>query len=117
MWIRWPERATIEKIDYSIYNKDDLEGLIEGCKHPFALASYLVSLNMTLKTRRDVSNLRLGLTVRPPSPRYTPQAPSNRNAYKHLPENIGRKLCTYPEYKVQAIFGTGSGFTKLGRMD
>lgn len=32
-----------------------------------------------------------------------PQAPSNRNAYKHLPENIARKLCTYPEYASQSF--------------
>lgn len=45
-------KGYIEKIDYSIYNKDDLQGLIEGCKHPFAVAPYLVSLNMVYNTTK-----------------------------------------------------------------
>lgn len=230
-------KGYIERIDYSIYNKDDLEGLIEGCKHPFAIAPYIVSLNMVYNTTKfpagaprpatwadfwdvakfhgsrslasmpwgcweealladgvpvdklypididralasldkikahvrkwwgngseilqimrdgvadvsqcfdgravflidqgapieinrnqakmywdnlaipkgspNVENAQRFLELTSRSDRQAafaqiyPQAPSNRNAYKHLPEKIGRKLCTYPEYKDAGYF-------------
>lgn len=40
----------LEKIDYSIYQKKELDGIMDVCRHPFAVAPYLVSLNMVYNT-------------------------------------------------------------------
>ncbi len=44
--------AYLEKIDYSIHNPRELEGLAGYCKHPFGFGSYIYSLNMVYNTRK-----------------------------------------------------------------
>ncbi|MET4222576.1 putative spermidine/putrescine transport system substrate-binding protein [Bradyrhizobium sp. LB14.3] len=240
-------KGCLERIDYSIYKKEDLEGIIDGCKHPFGVGPYLVSLNMVYNTSKfpaggqrpvtwadfwDVKKfpgarslptvtwgcweealladgvpvdklypidadrafasldkikphirkwwgngseilqiMRDGvadlaecfdgravflidqgapieinrneaklywdyLVIPKGSPnaenaqkfieftlrsdrqaafaQLYPQAPSNRNAYKHLPETVGRKLCTYPEYMATSYFQNIKWYRETG---
>lgn len=41
----------LEKIDYSIYKKEELDGIIERCKHPYGVGPYVVSLNQVYNTK------------------------------------------------------------------
>lgn len=240
-------KGYLEKIDYSIYKKEDLEGIIDGCKHPFGIGPYLVSLNMVYNTSKfpagaprpvtwadfwdikkfpgarslptvpwgcweealladgvpvdqlypidiervfasldkikphirkwwgngseilqimrdgvadiaqcfdgravflmdqgapvdinrnqaklywdylaipkgspNVENAQRFLELASRADRQAafaqvyPQAPSNRNAFKHLPAEIGRKLCTYPEYLPNSYFRNMKWFSETG---
>lgn len=43
---------SLEKIDYSIYKQQELDGIADYCKHPFGFAAYIYSLNMVYNTKK-----------------------------------------------------------------
>ncbi|RVC81107.1 ABC transporter substrate-binding protein [Mesorhizobium sp. M2A.F.Ca.ET.046.02.1.1] len=45
---------------------------------------------------------------------HYPQGPTNRNAFKHLPDDLARKLTTYPEYMKQGIPVDGAWYIEVG---
>lgn len=45
-------KGFLEQIDYSIYKRDELDGIEEYCKQPFGLASYIYSINMVYNTKK-----------------------------------------------------------------
>ncbi|RWK79850.1 MAG: ABC transporter substrate-binding protein [Mesorhizobium sp.] len=45
-------KGLLEEIDYSIYNKSELDSLIDYCKQPFGLASLFYSFNLVYNTER-----------------------------------------------------------------
>ncbi|MFG3594576.1 ABC transporter substrate-binding protein [Bradyrhizobium sp. RDI18] len=44
------EKGHLEQIDYSIYKKDELDGIIDFAKHPFGVASNIYSIVMVYNT-------------------------------------------------------------------
>ncbi|WOH52483.1 ABC transporter substrate-binding protein [Bradyrhizobium sp. sBnM-33] len=42
----------LEKIDYSIYNQQELDEIADYCKHPFGFGAYIYSLNMVYNTKK-----------------------------------------------------------------
>lgn len=43
-----------------------------------------------------------------------PQAPSNQNAYKHLPDKLGRKLCSHPDYAETSYYRNWQWYAETG---
>ncbi|UXN57605.1 ABC transporter substrate-binding protein [Phyllobacterium zundukense] len=46
------EAGYLEKIDYSIFNKDDLDNTLDYCKEPFGFGPYVSSQNMVWNTEK-----------------------------------------------------------------
>ncbi|MCK1293181.1 ABC transporter substrate-binding protein [Bradyrhizobium sp. 30] len=42
----------LENIDYSIFNKQELDAIFDYCKQPFGVAAYIYSLNMVYNTKK-----------------------------------------------------------------
>src|SRR5262249_39314983 len=45
---------------------------------------------------------------------HIPYGPSNLNAYKLMPEELGRRLATHPDYMANSIPQNGQWYTEVG---
>ncbi|WP_024520967.1 ABC transporter substrate-binding protein [Bradyrhizobium sp. Tv2a-2] len=46
----------VEKIDYSIHKQQELDGIVEYCKHPFGFGSQIYSMNIVYNTNKFPAN-------------------------------------------------------------